>query len=73
MNEFKVNELIVYQNGPVFQIGLIKQLTEYGARVYYHAGCTTALTPYHLMHKLENACYIKSTSLGELDKQGEEQ
>lgn len=70
MNEFKVNELIIYQNGPTFQIGRIKKLTEHGARVYYHSGYTTALTPFHLMHKLENACYIKVTSLGELD-QGE--
>lgn len=63
-NNFKENELIIYQNGERFEIGRIKRLTEDGAFVYYHSGDTAAKTPFDCMHKLENSYCIGFTNLG---------
>lgn len=65
MNEFKENELIIYQNGERFEIGRIKRLTKDGAFVWYHTRSTASLTPYEFMHKLANAHCITQTMLGE--------
>lgn len=68
MPDFKVNELIIYQNGNRFEIGKIKRLCDDGAFVYYHTGQTAAKTPYDLMHKLTNAYCITSTCFGGNDE-----
>ena len=64
MKDFKEDELIIYQNGDVFEIGKIKRLTETGAFVYYHSGDTASKTPFDCMHKLQNAYCIPFTILG---------
>lgn len=66
MDEFKKNELVLYQNGAKFEIGRIKKVCKHGAFVYYHSGYTAAFTPFTMLHKLHNAHYIKATTLGEL-------
>ena len=67
MNDFKENELIIYQNGDSFEIGRIKRLCEDGAFVYYHEGDTASKTPYDHMHKLVNAYVVTETTLGGSD------
>lgn len=64
MNDFKENELIIYQNGDSFEIGRIKRLCEDGAFVYYHEGETASKTPYDCIHKLRNAYTIEAAALG---------
>lgn len=64
MNEYKAGEFIIYQNGERFQIGKIKRVTDDGAFVFYSEGDTAAKTPFHCMHKIENAYVIKGSSLG---------
>lgn len=61
---FKENELIIYQNGDKYEIGKIKRLDDDGAFVCYHCGETASKTPYNLMHKLHNAYCITKTILG---------
>lgn len=57
-------ELIIYQNGDMFEIGKIKRVTSDGAFVWYHSGDTAAKTPFSCMHKITNAYCIIDTSLG---------
>lgn len=64
MNDFKVGQLIVYVNGPRYEIGKIKKLCDHGAFVNYHAGSTAAMTPYDLMHPIMNDYNITETTLG---------
>ena len=66
MNEFKVGELIIYQNGSSFEIGKIKRIAEdgSGAWVYYSSGDTAAKTPFDHMHKLINTYVVTETTLG---------
>ena len=61
---FKVGELIIYQNGDSYEIGKIKRLCDDGAFVFYHGGSTASKTPYDCMHKLINAYCITETTLG---------
>lgn len=63
-NNFKENELIIYQNGDRFEIGRIKRVVEDGAFIYYHSGETASKTPFDCMHKLQNAHCIPFTILG---------
>lgn len=70
-NNFKEDELIIYQNGDRFEIGRIKRVTERGAFVYYHSGDTAAMTPFDCMHKLQNAYCIPFTILGGVSKNPE--
>ena len=67
MNEakFKQGELVLYQNGSKFELGVVKEVVSlgsheenkiaYGYRVWYHMGETTALTDETLLHKIQNA------------------
>ena len=64
MDDFKVGEYIVYQNGTRYEIGRIKSLCEDGAFVAYHSGESGAKTPYECMHHITNARCIVSTTLG---------
>ena len=61
---FKVGELIIYQNGDRYEIGKIKRLCDDGAFVFYHEGSTASKTPYDCMHKLINTYCITETTLG---------
>ena len=63
-HDFKVGELIIYQNGDMFYIGEIKRIVDDGAFVYYTSGGTASKTPFACMHKLENAYVIGENSLG---------
>ena len=61
MNNFKVGEIVIYKkhNADVYEIGVIKRLTEKGAFVLYHLGDTGALTPYDYLKKIENEHLLK--------------
>ena len=64
MSEFHEGELIIYQNGDLYEIGKIKRITDDGAFVWYSEGETAAKTPFDRMHKLVNRYAIKKTALG---------
>ena len=68
MSKFNVNEVVLYQNGDRFELGIVKEVLEGEVpdlpsdaeqtieyRVWYHTGDTTALTPEHCLHKISNA------------------
>lgn len=65
-NDFEVGQYVIYVNGDKFEIGQIKSLERNGARVFYHAGNTAALTPYRCLHQIKNDFVIKETSLNSL-------
>ena len=69
MEEYRVGELIIYQNGDRFEIGKVKRLTDTGAFVWYSSGDTAAKTPYEAMHKLTNAYTVTDTTLGGIGKE----
>lgn len=68
MSKFNVNEVVLYQNGDRFELGIVKEVLEREVpdfpsdtkqtceyRVWYHTGDTSALTPEHCLHKISNA------------------
>lgn len=70
MSKFNIDEVVLYQNGNRFELGIVKEVLEGGVpdlpsdaeqtvvceyRVWYHTGDTTALTPEHCLHKISNA------------------
>lgn len=70
MSKFSVNEVVLYQNGDRFELGIVKEVLEREVldfpsdaeqtivceyRVWYHTGDTSALTPEHCLHKISNA------------------
>ena len=65
MNKFNKGEVVLYQNGERFELGVVKEVINkedvclrpagYAYRVWYHTGDTTALTDESLLHKVENA------------------
>lgn len=61
---FKENELVIYQRGEFYQIGRIKRICDDGAFVWYHTGETASKTPFHNLHKLENAYCVREADLG---------
>lgn len=63
-SNFYPGELIVYHNGPRYEIGKIKSITNNGAFVWYSKGETAAKTSFEDMHKLVNAYCITNTDLG---------
>lgn len=66
-HDFKVGDLIIYQNGDRFEIGKIKRMVDDGAFVWYSTGETAAKTPFDVMHKLSNSYVITETELGGMD------
>lgn len=64
MENWKVGDLFVYQNGDRFEIGKVKRVCENGVFAFYHEGDTASKTPFDCMHKLINSYCIKKTSLG---------
>ena len=66
-HDFKVGDLIIYQNGDRFEIGKIKRMVDDGAFVWYSTGETAAKTPFDVMHKLLNSYVITETELGGRD------
>ena len=52
----KVNDIIIYQNGDNFELGIIKEvLNDNKFRIWYHTGDTTAVTDIHNIHPIMNA------------------
>jgi hypothetical protein len=65
--DFKENDIVIYQNGSQYSIGKIKRLTDDGAFVWYHSGDTAAKTPYANLHKLDNAhCLLPSLGMWQM-------
>ena len=62
MHKFSVNEVVLYQNGNRFELGIVKEIviidthdeSRYDYRVWYHTGDTTALTSERDLHKVAN-------------------
>jgi hypothetical protein len=64
-SKFKKGEIVLYQNGNIFELGIIKTVVNAGSqeegkiaynyRVWYHTGDTTALTHESDLHKITNA------------------
>ncbi|MCM1130118.1 MAG: hypothetical protein NC310_00445 [Roseburia sp.] len=61
---FKVGEIVIYQNGDSYELGVVKEVRvktdwngkpAYGYFVYYHTGDTAAMTDEYLLHKIANS------------------
>jgi hypothetical protein len=51
-----VNDIIIYQNGDNFELGIIKEVLENNKyRIWYHTGDTTAVTDINNIHPIMNA------------------
>lgn len=63
--KFKAGDIVLYQNGNTFELGLVKSVVdpntkyEYRYRVYYHTGSTTAVTDERNLHPIMNAYAFK--------------
>lgn len=60
MNKFNKGEVVLYQNGDVFELGIVKEVLgirfeKPTYRVWYHTGDTTAVTSERHLHKVSNA------------------
>ncbi len=60
MNKFNKGEVVLYQNGDVFELGIVKEVLNIHFekptyRVWYHTGDTTAVTSERHLHKVSNA------------------
>lgn len=69
-NRYDVDDIVIYQNGSLFELGIIKEVipqgkplknifdettyASYKYRVYYHTGDTSAVTDEHLLHAIHN-------------------
>ena len=62
--EFKVGQLVIYNRhqSKHFEIGKIKSIKNGFARVYYHSGDTTALTPLDLLYPISNEYCVADLS-----------
>lgn len=60
--DFAPGVLVVYSRdgGDHFELGVIKRVVDDGAFVWYHTGDTTAKTPWHCLHKIDNAYAARS-------------
>jgi len=56
MNKFEVGEVVIYQNGESFELGIIKRLGNSPQTyfIYYHTGDTAACTHERNLHKIIN-------------------
>lgn len=56
MSTFKVDDIVLYQNGERFELGVVKEVLDKNKyRVWYHMGDTTAVTDGCNLHKIDNA------------------
>ncbi len=65
-SKFKVGQVVLYQNGTTFELGIVKEVVglhgkptgkdtiQYCYRVWYHTGDTSALTNEINLHELKN-------------------
>lgn len=57
--KFKKGQVVLYQNGTSFELGIVKEVVESKVkpcyRVWYHTGDTSALTNEVNLHELKNA------------------
>ena len=55
-SKFKKGQVVLYQNGTTFELGVVKEVIEPGIyRVWYHTGDTCAHTDEINLHELKNA------------------
>lgn len=61
MNKYKVGEVVLYQNGEKFELGVIKSLGNKPKTyfVWYHMGDTAACTDEINLHKIINSYAFK--------------
>lgn len=62
--DWKVGQLVIYQNEDIVEIGKIKSMKEHWAFVNYHSGETAAMTDYKFLKPIINDYCILSTNLG---------
>ena len=62
--EYKVGQLIIYKNNERVEIGMITELKNDGAFIFYHSGETAAFTNYNLIKAIINDNCIIKTNLG---------
>ena len=55
INKFEIGEVVLYQNGERFELGVVKSIRENGYFVNYHTGDTAALTNERDLHKIANS------------------
>ena len=60
MNKFNKGDVVLYQNGDVFELCIVKDVLDIRFekptyRVWYHTGDTTAVTSERHLHKVSNA------------------
>lgn len=64
MEKFEVGEVVLYQNGNCFELGIVKRVCDNGdCFVWYHTGDTAARTPSCYLHKLTNSYAFSITRL----------
>lgn len=64
MEKFKVGQLVIYENGYLYEVGKIKAMKgEEYAFLLYHSGETSALTHISNLHPIRNEHNLK-TNLG---------
>jgi len=61
METFKPGEVVLYQNGDKFELGVVKRLGNMPDTyfVWYHMGDTTACTDVRNLHKITNSYAFK--------------
>lgn len=58
-------QLVLYQNGSSFELGLVKSIRQDGTPfVYYSDGDTAAATPVENLHKLRNSYVVRQAAFG---------
>lgn len=64
MEKFVEGEVVLYQNGDCFELGVVKRVCDNGdCFVWYHTGDTAARTPSCYLHKLTNSYAFAITRL----------
>ena len=71
MEKFVEGEVVLYQNGNSFELGVVKRVCDNGdCFVWYHTGDTAARTPSCHLHKIINSYAFAITRLS-CEKGGE--
>ena len=60
MEKFEVGEVIIYQNGDSFELGIVKSVCDNDEYfIWYHTGDTASRTNARDLHKVSNAYAFK--------------
>jgi len=54
INKFEIGEVVLYQSGELFELGVVKNVGSKGYFVNYHTGDTAVLTNKRNLHKIAN-------------------